>query len=138
MDFQLSKELQMLQKEIRNFAKKQIAPNVDEWDENHYLPIDEVMRPLGELGFFGTVIPEEYGGEDMGFMAAMIVTEELAKVSSSLRVQVNMQVLGCAYTIFRYGTEAAKKKYVEKLCTAEYIGGFGSAEALKDLFGRTD
>ncbi len=94
MDFKLSKELQMLQKEIRNFCKKQIAPNVDEWDEKHYLPIDEVMRPLGELGFFGTVIPEEYGGEDMGFMAAMIITEEIAKVSSSLRVQVNMQVLG--------------------------------------------
>jgi len=128
MDFKLSTELKMLQKEIRNFAKKQIAPNVDEWDEKHYLPIKEVMRPLGELGFFGTVIPEEYGGEDMGFMAAMIVTEELAKVSSSLRVQVNMQVLGCAYTIFRYGNEEVKQKYVEKLCTAEYIGGFGITE----------
>ncbi len=129
MDFQLSKELQMLQKEIRNFAKKQIEPFADEWDEKHYLPIKEVMRPLGELGFFGTVIPEEYGGEDMGFMAAMIVTEELAKVSSSLRVQVNMQVLGCAYTIFRYGNEETQKKYIEKLCTAEYIGGFGITES---------
>ena len=129
MDFKLSTELKMLQKEIRNFAKKEIAPYADEWDEKHYLPIDEVMRPLGEMGFFGTVIPEEYGGEDMGFMAAMIVTEELARVSSSLRVQVNMQVLGCAYTIFRYGTEEAKKKYIAKLCTAEYIGGFGITEA---------
>ncbi|WP_299982030.1 glutaryl-CoA dehydrogenase Acd [Desulfobacula sp.] len=129
MDFQLSTELKMLQKEIRNFAKKQIAPYVDEWDEKHYFPIDEVMRPLGELGFFGTVIPEEYGGEDMGFLAAMIITEELAKVSSSLRVQVNMQVLGCAYTIFKYGNEEVKKKYVEKLCTAEYIGGFGITES---------
>jgi len=129
MDFKLSKELKMLQKEIRNFAKKQIAPNVDEWDEKHYLPIEEVMKPLGELGYFATVIPEEYGGVDMGFLAAMIVTEELAKVSSSLRVQVNMQVLGCAYTIYRYGTEEAKKKYVEKLCTAEYIGGFGITES---------
>jgi len=129
MDFKLSTELKMLQKEIRNFAKKEIEPYADEWDEKHYLPIDEVMRPLGEMGFFGTVIPEEYGGEDMGFMAAMIITEELARVSSSLRVQVNMQVLGCAYTIFRYGTEEAKKKYIEKLCTAEYIGGFGITEA---------
>ena len=129
MDFKLSTELKMLQKEIRNFAKKEIEPYADEWDEKHYLPIDEVMRPLGEMGFFGTVIPEEYGGEDMGFMAAMIITEELARVSSSLRVQVNMQVLGCAYTIYRYGTEEAKKKYIEKLCTAEYIGGFGITES---------
>lgn len=129
MDFKLSTELQMLQKEVRKFAKKQIEPYADEWDEKNYFPIDEVMRPFGELGYFGTVIPEEYGGEDMGFMAAMIVTEELAKVSSSLRVQVNMQVLGCAYTIFKYGNEAVKKKYVEKLCTAEYIGGFGITES---------
>ncbi|MCG8564603.1 MAG: acyl-CoA dehydrogenase family protein, partial [Desulfobacterales bacterium] len=128
MDFTLPKDLQMLQKEIRKFAKKQIDPFVEEWDEKHYLPIDEVMRPLGELGYFGTVIPEEYGGEDMGFLAAMIVTEELSRVCSSLRVQVNMQVLGCAYTIFRYGNEEVKKKYVEKLCTAEYIGGFGITE----------
>ncbi|MCP4022525.1 MAG: acyl-CoA dehydrogenase [Desulfobacteraceae bacterium] len=129
MEFKLSTELKMLQKAVREFAKKQIAPNADEWDEKHHLPYEEVMKPMGELGFFGTVIPEEYGGEEMGFLAAMIVTEEIAKASSSLRVQVNMQVLGCAYTIFRYGTEEAKKKYVEKLCSAEYIGGFGITES---------
>jgi len=128
MDFTLSKELQMLQKAVREFAKKKIAPNVDEWDADHHLPYKEVMRPMGELGFFGTVIPEEYGGEEMGWLAASIVTEEIAKVSSSLRVQVNMQVLGCAFTIFTYGTEELKKKYIEKLCTAEYLGGFGITE----------
>ncbi len=52
---------------------------------------------MGELGFFGTVIPEEYGGNDMGWLAAMILTEEIARASSSLRVQINMQALGCAY-----------------------------------------
>ncbi len=128
MDFQLSTELLMLQKEIRNFANKQIKPHADEWDEKHHLPIDEVMKPMGELGFFGTVIPEAYGGEDMGFLAAMIITEEIARVSSSLRVQVNMQMLGCGYTIFRYGTDPAKEKYIKKLCTAEFIGGFGITE----------
>jgi len=128
MDFELSKELQMLQKELRKFAKKEIVPYADQWDEEHYLPIKEVMRPLGEMGYFGTVIPEEYGGENLGFLAAMIVTEELAKASSSLRVQVNMQVLGCGYTIYKYGSEDVRKKYVEKLCTAEYIGGFGITE----------
>jgi glutaryl-CoA dehydrogenase (non-decarboxylating) len=128
MDFELSKALQMLQKELRKFAKKEIVPYADQWDEEHYLPINEVMRPLGEMGYFGTVIPEAYGGENLGFLAAMIVTEELAKASSSIRVQVNMQVLGCAYTIFKYGNETVRKKYVEKLCTAEYIGGFGITE----------
>lgn len=128
MDFKLSPELLMLQKEIRKFANKEIKPHADEWDEKHYLPIDEVMRPLGKLGFFGAVIPEEYGGDDMGFLAAMIITEEIAKASSSLRVQVNMQMLGCGYTILRYGTLQAKDKYIKKLCTADYIGGFGITE----------
>ncbi|MFH2093807.1 MAG: glutaryl-CoA dehydrogenase Acd [Pseudomonadota bacterium] len=128
MNFQLSKELQMLQKEIRNFAKKQIQPHVDEWDKTHYLPIEEVMKPMGKLGFFGTVIPEQYGGDDMGFLASIIVTEEIARISSSLRVQVNMQVLGCAYTIFRYGSDALKNKYIPKLCSADYIGGFAITE----------
>ena len=129
MDFTLSKEHQMLQKAVREFMKKKIAPNVDEWDANHYLPYKEAIRPMGELGFFGTVIPEEYGGEEMDWLAAMIVTEEIARVSSSLRVQVNMQVLGCAFTIYRYGnSEEIKKKYVPKLCSAEYMGGFGITE----------
>jgi len=101
---------------------------VDQWDADHYFPYKEALLPMGKLGFFGTVIPEEYGGEDMDWTAAMIVTEEIARVSSSLRVQVNMQVLGCAFTIYTYGAEELKKKYIPKLCTAEYLGGFGITE----------
>ncbi|MFZ3044280.1 MAG: glutaryl-CoA dehydrogenase Acd [Desulfatirhabdiaceae bacterium] len=128
MDFGMAKDLEMLRKSVREFANKKIAPFANEWDENHYFPYKEALKPMGELGFFGTVIPEEYGGEDMGFMAAMIVTEEIARVSSSLRVQVNMQTLGCAYTIYKYGSEEMRKKYVPKLVSAEYVGGFGITE----------
>ncbi|MEI6261871.1 MAG: glutaryl-CoA dehydrogenase Acd [Deltaproteobacteria bacterium] len=129
MQFALSKDLEMLRKSVREFASKKIAPYANEWDENHYFPYKEVIKPMGELGFFGTVIPEAYGGEDMGWMAAMIVTEEIARASSSLRVQINMQTLGCAYTIFTYGNEAIKKKYIPKLVNADYVGGFGITES---------
>ncbi len=115
MNFALTKELEMLRKEVRNFASKKIAPFADEWDQNHYFPYKEAIKPMGELGFFGTVIPEEYDGDDMGWMAAMIVTEEIARASSSLRVQINMQTLGCAYTILKYGNDEAKNKYIAKL-----------------------
>jgi glutaryl-CoA dehydrogenase (non-decarboxylating) len=128
MDFQPTKELEMLRKAVREFATKRIAPNADQWDKDHYFPYEEAIKPMGQLGFFGTVIPEEYEGEDMGWLAAMIVTEEIARAASSLRVQVNMQVLGCAFTIFTYGTEELKKKYIPGLCTAELIGGFGITE----------
>lgn len=128
MDFGLSKEHQMLRKAVREFAAKKIAPNADEWDNNDYLPIKEVIKPMGELGFLGAVIPEEYGGEDMGFLAASIITEEIARASSSLRVQINLISIGCAFPIYKYGTESVKQKYVPKLCSAEFIGSFGITE----------
>jgi glutaryl-CoA dehydrogenase (non-decarboxylating) len=128
MNFALSEELQMLQGMVRDFAAEKIAPFADKWDEEHYFPYEEVVKPMAELGFFGTVIPEEYGGNSMGWLAAMIISEEIARASSSLRVQVNMQGLGCAFTIYRYGTEAAKKKYIQKLVNAEYMGGFAITE----------
>jgi glutaryl-CoA dehydrogenase (non-decarboxylating) len=137
MDFKLSKEHEMLRKAVREFARKKIAPFADEWDANHYLPVEEVIHPMGELGFFGAVIPEAYGGEDMGWLAAVIITEEIAWASSSLRVQINLNGIGCAYPIYKYGTEAAKQKYVARLCAGEYLGGFAITEANagSDVFG---
>jgi glutaryl-CoA dehydrogenase (non-decarboxylating) len=136
MDFKLTKELQMLKRAVREFAAKKIAPNADQWDADHYLPVKEVLRPMGELGFLGAVIPEAYGGEEMGWLAAAIITEEVARASSSLRVQVNLSGIGCAYPIYKYGTEEAKKKYVPKLCSGEYLGGFAITEpnAGSDIF----
>ncbi|WP_299978003.1 glutaryl-CoA dehydrogenase Acd [Desulfobacula sp.] len=128
MEFELTKEQKMLEKAVREFAQKKIAPFANEWDSSNYLPIKEVIKPMGELGFFGATIPEEYGGEDMGFMASVIITEEIARASSSLRVQYNLLGLGCAHPICMYGTEEVKKKYVPKLCSAEYMGGFAITE----------
>ncbi|MEW5733236.1 MAG: glutaryl-CoA dehydrogenase Acd [Thermodesulfobacteriota bacterium] len=128
MHFELSKEHEMLRRAVREFAQKKIAPFADEWDKAHYLPVKEVLRPMAELGFFGAVIPEEYGGDNMGWLAASIITEEVARASSSLRVQVNLLMIGCAFVIVRYGTEEAKRKYVPKLCSAEYLGGFAITE----------
>ena len=129
MDFKLNEELTMLQEMVRDFAAEQITPNAEKWDDEHYFPHEEIIKPMGELGLFGTVIPEEYGGNEMGWLAAMIITEEIARASSSLRVQVNMLELGCAKTILRYSdNEDVKKKYVPKLTSGEWLGGFGITE----------
>jgi len=128
MDFGLSEELVMLRDMVRNFAIEKIAPYADEWDADHYFPYEEVVKPMGELGLFGTVIPEEYGGNGMGWLAAMIITEEIARASSSLRVQVNMQELGCAYTILRYGSDELKKTYIPQLVSADLLGAFAITE----------
>ncbi len=128
MDFNLPEEIEIMRKMVQDFMAKEVAPFVDEWDEKHYFPYEEAIKPMGELGFFGMVIPEEYGGSDMGWLAAMVTTEEIARVSSSLRVQINMQALGCAYTIFKYGNDVLKKKYIPDLVSADYLGGFAMTE----------
>ncbi len=128
MNFGLTDELSMLRDTVRSFAAEKIAPFADEWDKNHYFPYEEVIKPMGEMGLFGTVISEEYGGNEMGWLAAMIITEEIARASSSLRVQVNMQELGCAFTIQRYGSDELKKKYIEKLVNADILGAFAITE----------
>ncbi len=128
MDFNLPEEIEIMRKMVQDFMAKEVAPFVDEWDEKHYFPYEEAIKPMGELGLFGMVIPEEYGGSDMGWLAAMVTTEEIARVSSSLRVQINMQALGCAYTIFKYGSDVLKKKYIPDLVSADYLGGFAMTE----------
>ena len=128
MDFELPEELKAVRELARDFATEKIAPFADKWDADHYFPYQEVIKPMAELGFFGTVIPEEYGGSNMGWLATMILTEEIARASSSLRVQFNMLTLGCAFTIYRYGSEALKQKYVRKLVKADYLGGFAITE----------
>ncbi|MGD8334587.1 MAG: acyl-CoA dehydrogenase family protein [Desulfobacterales bacterium] len=128
MEFSLPEELEILRNTVRDFANEKIAPFADEWDEKHYFPYDEAVKPMGELGLFGTVISEAYGGSEMGWLASMIISEEIARASSSLRVQVNMQALGCAYTIQTYGSEELKQKYIPKLVSAEYLGCFAMTE----------
>ena len=128
MHFELSDELKALAQVARDFAAEKIAPFVQQWDDAHYFPYREVVKPMAELGFLGTVIPEEYGGNGMGWLATMIVSEEIARACSSLRVQINMEMLGCAFPILRYGSEALKRKYIPKLVSADYLGGFAITE----------
>ncbi len=128
MDFEWSEELQMLRDTVRAFVDEKIAPFADEWEKNHHFPYEEAIKPMADLGFFGTVIPEEYGGNDMGWLAAIILTEEIARGSSALRVQINMQTTGNAFTIYRYGSDELKRKYIPKLVSAEYVGAFAMTE----------
>jgi glutaryl-CoA dehydrogenase (non-decarboxylating) len=127
MNFDLSDEHKQMREMARKFAEEQIAPNADKWDEEHHFP-KEIILKMGELGFFGCIIPEEYGGTASGFLAQTLITEEIARASSSLRVAFNMQTVGPALSIVNYGTEDQKQKYVPKLVSAEFIGCFGITE----------
>jgi glutaryl-CoA dehydrogenase (non-decarboxylating) len=127
MDFELTKEHKAIRDAAREFAQKQIAPVAHEYDQTHHFPRDLISK-MGELGFFGCLIPEEYGGTEYGFMGMALITEEISKVSSSLRGAINMQCTGTAYNIMKNGTEEQKQKYIPPLVAGEKLGCFAITE----------
>ena len=128
MDFELSEELKALQKLAREFAEREIAPSVTADERARRFPRELVTR-MGELGFFGCPIPEEYGGNNMGFKAHVIVCEEIARASCSLGVSFNTQTMGTSRTILEFGDEAQKKNYIPKLVSAEWLGCLAVTES---------
>jgi glutaryl-CoA dehydrogenase (non-decarboxylating) len=127
MEFELTEDLKSMREMARKFAEAEIAPHADQWDEEHHFPHEALLK-MGGLGFFGCLIPEDYGGNDSGFLAQTIITEEIARASSSIRVAFNMQTCGTAYTIYRYGNDELKHQYIPRLVSSEWIGCFGITE----------
>ncbi len=93
MDFALTEEQKMVQKMARDFAEKEIAPYVDQDEENHYWR-REIFDKMADLGLFGFCIDEKYGGNGMGFLEGALVIEQVAKVHTSWRMAFNMQDWG--------------------------------------------
>jgi alkylation response protein AidB-like acyl-CoA dehydrogenase len=127
LDFQLNDEQQQLKKSVREFAKREIAPNVMKWDEAGEFPL-AAIKELGKLGLLGTVFPAEYGGAGMGYVDYVLAIEELARVDGSVGIIVAAHTSLCSNHIFLAGTEAQKRKYVSQLATGEFIGAWGLTE----------
>jgi glutaryl-CoA dehydrogenase (non-decarboxylating) len=106
MDFELPEELAEVQKLARDFAAKEIAPTAARDDKEHIFRKDLVEK-MGSLGFFGCLIPEEYGGSGLGFLAHALISEEIARVHSAIRVYLNMQA-GPAVTLLSLATRSKK------------------------------
>lgn len=127
MIFELNEEQRIVQEQARRFAEKEILPTMAEEEANHSFNRERIKR-MGELGFFGCALPEEYGGNGMGFMESVIMTEQIAKVSPSWRVPFNMQNLGPALTVNKFGTEEQKKRYIPDWVSGDSIGFFAMTE----------
>ena len=126
MDFELPEELAEVQKLARDFSEKEIAPSAAKDDKEHTFRRDLVAK-MGSLGFFGCLIPEEYGGNGLGFLAHALISEEIARIHSAIRVYLNMQA-GPAVTLFEFGNEEQKKKYIPGLLSGESVGLFAITE----------
>jgi hypothetical protein len=127
LDFQLNDEQQHLKKSVREFAEREIAPNVMKWDEACEFPL-AIIKELGKLGFLGMVFPAEYGGTGMGYVEYATAIEELSRVDGSVGIIVAAHTSLCSNHIFLAGDDAQKKKYVSKLATGEFLGAWGLTE----------
>ncbi|MEO0778772.1 MAG: acyl-CoA dehydrogenase family protein, partial [Bacteroidota bacterium] len=126
-DVIVSENLKIIQESARDFAEHYIRPHVMEWDEKQHFPVD-LMHRLGEQGFLGVLVPEEYGGAGLGYQEYITVIEEIAKVCSSIGLSVAAHNSLCTGHILQFGTEAQKRKYLPLLATGEWIGAWGLTE----------
>jgi len=127
MNFELTEEQLLVQDTAKRFAEEDIAPTLEEEEKNHEFRIDRVAR-MGELGFFSCVVDESLGGNGMGFMESVLIAEQIAKVSASWRLPFNMQNLGPALTVEKFGTPDQKEKYIPGWIDGTRLGFFAMTE----------
>ncbi|MFW6284594.1 MAG: acyl-CoA dehydrogenase family protein, partial [Desulfosalsimonas sp.] len=127
MDFDLTTEQEMIRKEIRKFAEKQIGPVAAELDEQELFS-SELTRKMGDIGLFGMFVSEEYGGQELDYISYIIAVEEIARVDGSQAATVAAgNSLGIG-PIHYFGTPEQKGRYLPKLCAGEALWGFGLTE----------
>ncbi|MEE8424329.1 MAG: acyl-CoA dehydrogenase family protein [Elusimicrobiota bacterium] len=128
MDFELTDDQKMIRDTVRNFAEKKIKPAAHDLDEKEEFSV-ELTRGMGELGLFGIIVPEEYGGQGLDYSCYVIAVEELARVDGSHAATVAAGVsLGIAPLLY-FGNEEQKKKYLPRLVSGEALFAFGLTEA---------
>lgn len=123
MEFKFNEDHEMFRKLVREFAEKEVAPRAAEYDEKHEFPW-ETVRMMGELGYMGIPIPEEYGGSGSDFISYIIAIEELSRVCGSHGVILSVHTSVGTFPILNFGTEEQKRKYVPRLAAGEIIGAF--------------
>ncbi|MFZ9186832.1 MAG: acyl-CoA dehydrogenase family protein [Holophagaceae bacterium] len=127
MDFTLSEDTELLRREVRKFAEKEIRPHVMTWDEKKIFPRD-VMKQLGEMGMMGIIFPESYGGAGMGYIEYAVVVEELSRVCGSVGISIAAHNSLCSNHIYAMGNEAQKQKYLIPLASGQALGAWGLTE----------
>lgn len=123
MNFELSQDHKVLQDAVRDFVEKEVKPLAVKIDEEHMIP-DELVRKMGEMGFMGSYLPEEYGGAGLDMLSYAIVVEEVSKACGSSGVLISAHTSLCCGPLHTFGTEEQKKKWLPPLNSGEVIGCF--------------
>lgn len=127
MNFQLTEEHLAVQQSARDFAQKELLPNVLERDEKQYFPA-ELRIKMGEMGFMGMMTSPQYGGMGMDYISYVIALEEIAKVDASAAVIMSVNNSLVLWGLEAHGSEAQKQKYIPRLAKGEIVGAFALSE----------
>jgi alkylation response protein AidB-like acyl-CoA dehydrogenase len=127
VDFSFTDEQNHLRRSVREFAEGEIAPHVMEWDEASKFP-SEIMPKLAEMGLLGVIFPEEYGGAGLGYIEYATAIDELSRIDGSVGIIVAAHNSLCGNHIYKFGTEAQKKKYLTPLAQGKKIGAWSLTE----------
>jgi len=127
IDFSTSETQLMIADTLRKFGKEHIQPYIMEWDESQRFPV-EVFKKLGELGFMGVLVPEEYGGAGFGYFEYVTAIVEISKICGSIGLSFAAHNSLCTGHILQFANEEQKKKYLPKLASGEWIGAWGLTE----------
>ncbi len=123
----LTHDHKIIEDSARQFAQSRILPHVMEWDESQHFPMD-LMHELGEQGFLGVLIPEEYGGSGLGYQEYITIITEIAKVCGSIGLSVAAHNSLCTNHIYSFGNEEQRRRWVPKLASGEWVGAWGLTE----------
>lgn len=127
LNFSESESVRMVAETVRNFARKEILPNVMEWDEQQWFPF-ELFQKMGELGLMGMLVPESLGGSGLGYHEYVAAIVELTKVDPSVGLSMAAHNSLCTNHILTFGNEEQKRKYIPKLASGEWAGAWGLTE----------
>ncbi|MBM3417517.1 MAG: acyl-CoA dehydrogenase [Bacteroidetes bacterium] len=127
MNFELNETQLMIAQMVRDFAEKEIRPNMKKWDDEEYFPV-ETLKKMGELGLLGIFIPEEYGGSGFSYFEYATALMELGRVCGGVGLSVAAHNSLCTGHIYYHGSEVQKRKYLPKLASGEWIGAWGLTE----------
>ena len=125
-EFEFSESMRMVQESARNFAEKEIRPDVMKYDESQEFP-HELIRKLGDLGFMGIIIPEAYGGSGFSYLEYVTILIEISRVDPSIGLSLAAHNSLCSNHLYSFGSEAQKKKYFPRLA-AGAISAFALTE----------
>ena len=128
MSATVSAERQAILQTLRDFCESEIRPHVLEWDEKQQFP-REVFRKLGELGFLGTIFPEEYGGAGLSYHDYVAIIEEVSAVDGSVGLALAAHTSLGSNHIYQFGSDPQRRKYLPKLTSGQWLAAWGLTEA---------